>query len=372
MVFLGRDLGEQRNYSEDIASEIDQEVHHLVETAFLRAKEVLRRRENVLRVLATRLTEVETMEGAEMKRHHRRDRGPAGDAGAGAGDGRRRCVAGCAGTRDRPDALILADGLSSGRSGRPFSPGSLRTRPAIRPESGLRPSRDRTVRRHRAPGGTLRWMPDVTCSSCWLWQPLGRSTRCRACGAPLITAGGMRVDQGLAPPVAYAPPPGYPGGPPPSGFPGGPPPPGFPVPAYPDWAPAGYPGIVAEASRGTDWVLWVRIAIGVPGPPGRGAADGRRADVPSPHAAGQPRHRAPDLGSRPGRRDPGRHPARGHGTLRLAGQVRRDAGHPAGPGGHQRRLGSQPASAPRSPPTASPTWSTWAGTSAMPRSCSSP
>jgi len=107
-------------------------------------------------------------------------------------------------------------------------------------------------------------MADVTCSTCWLWQPLGRSTRCRACGAPLITAGGMRVDQALAPPVAYAPPPGYPGGPPPSGFPGGPPPPGYPVPAYPGWAPAGYPGIVAEPSRGTDWVLWVRIAIGVP------------------------------------------------------------------------------------------------------------
>ncbi len=68
MVFLGRDLGEQRNYSEDIASEIDQEVHHLVETAFLRAKEVLRRREKVLRVLATKLTEVETMEGVEMQR----------------------------------------------------------------------------------------------------------------------------------------------------------------------------------------------------------------------------------------------------------------------------------------------------------------
>jgi cell division protease FtsH len=68
MVFLGRDLGEQRNYSEDIASEIDQEVHHLVETAFLRAKEVLRSREGVLRMLATRLTEVETMEGVEMKR----------------------------------------------------------------------------------------------------------------------------------------------------------------------------------------------------------------------------------------------------------------------------------------------------------------
>jgi cell division protease FtsH len=68
MVFLGRDLGEQRNYSEEIASEIDQEVHHLVESAFLRAKEVLRTREKVLRVLAARLIEVETMEAAEMDR----------------------------------------------------------------------------------------------------------------------------------------------------------------------------------------------------------------------------------------------------------------------------------------------------------------
>jgi cell division protease FtsH len=66
MVFLGRDLGEQRNYSEDIASEIDQEVHHLVESASLRAKEVLRRREKVLRELAGKLTEVETMDAAAM------------------------------------------------------------------------------------------------------------------------------------------------------------------------------------------------------------------------------------------------------------------------------------------------------------------
>jgi ATP-dependent Zn protease len=41
-------------------------VHHLVESAFLRAKGVLREREKVLRALAARLTEVETMEGAEM------------------------------------------------------------------------------------------------------------------------------------------------------------------------------------------------------------------------------------------------------------------------------------------------------------------
>ncbi len=126
-------------------------------------------------------------------------------------------------------------------------------------------------------------MPDVTCSQCWLWQPLGRSTRCRACGAPLMTAGGMRVDQALATPVAYGPPPGYPGGPPPPGYPAGPPPPGYPpgppppgypagppppgaaVPAYPGWSPMAYPGVIAaEPSRGVDWVLWVRIALAVP------------------------------------------------------------------------------------------------------------
>ena len=90
MVFLGRDLGEQRNYSEDIASEIDQEVHHLVETAFLRAKEVLRRREDVLRVLATRLTEVETMEGAEMKRIIDEVEGQQERRRPELGDGRRR------------------------------------------------------------------------------------------------------------------------------------------------------------------------------------------------------------------------------------------------------------------------------------------
>src|SRR5437879_3336091 len=68
MVFLGRDFGEQRNYSEDVAGEIDQEVHQLVADAFQRAKQVLRDREHVLRPLAARLIEVETMDAAEMDR----------------------------------------------------------------------------------------------------------------------------------------------------------------------------------------------------------------------------------------------------------------------------------------------------------------
>ncbi|HEX6539019.1 MAG TPA: ATP-dependent zinc metalloprotease FtsH [Candidatus Dormibacteraeota bacterium] len=68
MVFLGRDLGEQRNYSEDIASEIDQEVHQLVADAFLRAKQVLREHQVHLETLAERLVEVETMDAVEMDR----------------------------------------------------------------------------------------------------------------------------------------------------------------------------------------------------------------------------------------------------------------------------------------------------------------
>jgi cell division protease FtsH len=68
MVFLGRDLGEQRNYSEDIASEIDQEVHQLVADAFLRAKQVLREHQVHLETLAEKLVEVETMDAVEMDR----------------------------------------------------------------------------------------------------------------------------------------------------------------------------------------------------------------------------------------------------------------------------------------------------------------
>jgi cell division protease FtsH len=68
LVFLGRDLGQQRNFSEEVASEIDQEIHHLVDSAFMLAKQVLREREHVLRALAARLVEVETMDAPEMDR----------------------------------------------------------------------------------------------------------------------------------------------------------------------------------------------------------------------------------------------------------------------------------------------------------------
>ncbi|HVA20674.1 MAG TPA: ATP-dependent zinc metalloprotease FtsH [Candidatus Micrarchaeia archaeon] len=66
LVFLGRDLGEQRNYSEEVAGEIDQEVHSFVDNAYLTAKKVLTQRRHILRALAEQLVQVETMEGGEM------------------------------------------------------------------------------------------------------------------------------------------------------------------------------------------------------------------------------------------------------------------------------------------------------------------
>ncbi|HUY97097.1 MAG TPA: ATP-dependent zinc metalloprotease FtsH [Verrucomicrobiae bacterium] len=66
LVFLGRDLGEQRNYSEEVAGEIDQEVHSFVDNAYLTAKKVLTQRRHVLRALAEQLVQVETMDGSEM------------------------------------------------------------------------------------------------------------------------------------------------------------------------------------------------------------------------------------------------------------------------------------------------------------------
>ncbi len=66
LVFLGRDLGEQRNYSEEVAGEIDQEVHRLVDTAYQRARKILSERREKLVQLAEYLKQEETIEGWQM------------------------------------------------------------------------------------------------------------------------------------------------------------------------------------------------------------------------------------------------------------------------------------------------------------------
>ncbi|GBC98767.1 ATP-dependent zinc metalloprotease FtsH [bacterium HR17] len=65
-VFLGRDIVEDRNYSEEIASEIDREVRRIVEECYNRAKQLLTQHRAALETVAQRLLEKETLDGDEL------------------------------------------------------------------------------------------------------------------------------------------------------------------------------------------------------------------------------------------------------------------------------------------------------------------
>lgn len=62
VVFLGRDFSEQRNYSEDVARKIDEEVSKILKQAYDRATEVLTKYRSVLDTIANRLIKEETLE----------------------------------------------------------------------------------------------------------------------------------------------------------------------------------------------------------------------------------------------------------------------------------------------------------------------
>ncbi len=66
MVFLGREISEQRDYSEKIAQQIDDEVHSLILHASEVAQETLSTNKEKLVQLAERLVTQETLEGDEL------------------------------------------------------------------------------------------------------------------------------------------------------------------------------------------------------------------------------------------------------------------------------------------------------------------
>jgi cell division protease FtsH len=66
-VFLGRELGEQRNYSDEIAYIIDEEVGALIKGGYARATQVLTDNKMRLMRLADKLIAEETVEGAEFE-----------------------------------------------------------------------------------------------------------------------------------------------------------------------------------------------------------------------------------------------------------------------------------------------------------------
>jgi cell division protease FtsH len=65
-VFLGRDLGHTKDYSEHTAVEIDREVRRLLNNAYETAKRLLTENITLLHALAERLIEKEVVDGAEV------------------------------------------------------------------------------------------------------------------------------------------------------------------------------------------------------------------------------------------------------------------------------------------------------------------
>jgi len=63
LVFLGRDFGEQRNYSEQTAREIDEEIHRIIQEAFDKAYTTLLQNKTRLIMISERLIKEETLEG---------------------------------------------------------------------------------------------------------------------------------------------------------------------------------------------------------------------------------------------------------------------------------------------------------------------
>ena len=67
LVFLGREIHEQRNYSEKIAMKIDEEVYALIQHAYDAAKKILVENKDRLKLIAERLIAKETIEEAEFE-----------------------------------------------------------------------------------------------------------------------------------------------------------------------------------------------------------------------------------------------------------------------------------------------------------------
>jgi len=68
MVFLGREISEQKDYSERFALEIDKEINKLIEEAYGTAMKILSDNKSKLKQLANKLIAQETLEGPELEK----------------------------------------------------------------------------------------------------------------------------------------------------------------------------------------------------------------------------------------------------------------------------------------------------------------
>ena len=67
LIFLGREISEQRNYGDEVAREIDREVRRIVQEAYERTRSILETNRAVLNDMASALLESETVEGDRLR-----------------------------------------------------------------------------------------------------------------------------------------------------------------------------------------------------------------------------------------------------------------------------------------------------------------
>jgi cell division protease FtsH len=112
LIFLGREINEQRNYSDEVAYQIDQEIQELIDAAHERARVIVEAHADKLQAIAELLLEKETIEGEELEMLFETP-------------------------RPRPDLV----GPPTGRPGRGFAPSvPPAERPAARSERDLPPN----------------------------------------------------------------------------------------------------------------------------------------------------------------------------------------------------------------------------------------
>jgi cell division protease FtsH len=67
LIFLGREISEQRNYGDEVARQIDEEVHRIVGEATERVRQILVTNRAVLNDMASALIEYETLDGEKLR-----------------------------------------------------------------------------------------------------------------------------------------------------------------------------------------------------------------------------------------------------------------------------------------------------------------
>lgn len=67
MIFLGREISEQRNYGEDVARKIDEEVFRIVAEAYAHTRSILTTNRTILEDMANALIEYESLDGDRLR-----------------------------------------------------------------------------------------------------------------------------------------------------------------------------------------------------------------------------------------------------------------------------------------------------------------